>query len=168
LDELERDAASQPQLKELLRVAPSGSAIAGLLIDTAGEGRQIHSYSLRGDQGVLDEPMAFALGGMIAQRLPAHRILHAGFCDAGVFHYWALVDPSGRAGSTIEDEPSLLRLRALAFAELLRTAPLMAAESPPISDPRLPEVSRIETPPLSRYPAWYYRQSGQESECTPQ
>jgi hypothetical protein len=160
LDDLERDAASRPLLKELRRAAPSGSVVVGLLIDAAGEGRQTHSYSLRGEQGILEEPAAFALGGLIAQRLPAHRILRAGFCDAGVFHYWALVDPSGRAGSTVEDEPSLLRLRAQAFAELLRTVARMGAEPAPNPDPQLPAALDLKTEPASKYPAWYFRQNG--------
>lgn len=159
LDALERDAASAHPRAELIRSAPSESTAVGLLIDPAGEGHEIHSYSLRGESGPLDESTAITVAGMIAQRLPLHRILRAGFCKAGAFHLWAIVDPSAPPGSTIADEPSIVWRRAQTYAERLRSASssenVLSAVGPPLP---APQDSDARTAPQSA--AWYFRQTG--------
>jgi hypothetical protein len=158
LDALERDAASSPV--EVVRSAPSGSVAVGLLVDIAGEGRQMHSYSLHGDPGPLEESTAILLSGLIAQRLRAHRLLRAGFCDAGTFHFWALVDPSARPGSTMHDEPSAVRHRAQEFADRVRSAWAMS-RTVSTSDAQIPSpLPEPEEPVPASSLAWYFRQTG--------
>jgi hypothetical protein len=86
-------------------------------------GGLLYAYSLSGGDRPLQERRAYALGGMIVQRLPAHRLLRVGFGGAGVFHLWIQVEePRGPAGSTGDDAPEVVRQRALAFGRALRHA----------------------------------------------
>jgi hypothetical protein len=140
LDLLERDARAARMSGEVRRVAPGASASIGLAIGVAPDDREIHSYALRGTTAPLDDYAAIALAGMLAQRLPAHSIVRAGVCNDGAFHYWAMVDPRGQAGSTVEDVPDLVRLRAQAFANLVRTAVALSDNELPRLDPPLPTL----------------------------
>lgn len=105
---------------------PGPSALIGMSIDPTDDGREVHSYSIHPlpeSRAPLAGREAFTLAGLLAQRLPSHEILRAGFCEAGVFHFWALVDPSGPRGGATDDHPGLVKMRAQTFARLLRLAP---------------------------------------------
>lgn len=156
LDELEAEAGARPRLAEVTRVGPSGAAVIGLLIDVADAGRRLHSYSIRGARRSLAAPRVLALASLIAQRLPAHRILRARLDDQGGFHYWALVEPSGPRGSTALDSPALLLRRTSAFAALVESALLLTAESAPANDPPSPAECDSDGPPPSPYAVWFY------------
>ena len=159
LDLLEGDVIVERTVSELRRTVPNTTTSIGLLIDAAGNGLELHSYNLRESFRRIDEHRAIAFAGMIAQRLPEHTIIRAGFCETGSFHYWALVNPNGQAGSTVADNPGITRLRAQAFAELVRSSVAMGdGGQQQRVDPPIPRGPAPET--LQNSGAWYFRRSG--------
>jgi hypothetical protein len=121
---LEQAARASPPGIEARQSGPS--ALIAMSIDPSDDGREVHSYSIHPlpeSKAPLAGREAFTLAGLVAQGLPPHEILRAGFCDAGVFHFFALVDPSGPRGGATDDHPELVKMRAQTFARLLRLAP---------------------------------------------
>jgi hypothetical protein len=93
-------------------------------------GGLLYAYSLSGRERPLEEQRAYALGGMIVQRLPAHRLLRVGFGAGSVFHLWTHVDEATEAAkSTSDDAPEVVRQRALAFGRALRRARVVSSDS---------------------------------------
>src|SRR5262249_28339904 len=69
------------------------------------------AYSLSSSNGALEARRAIAVAGLVAQRLPIHRIVRAGFGGSGVFHLWLQIErDAGPPGSTSSDRPELVRL----------------------------------------------------------
>jgi hypothetical protein len=72
---------------------------------------QLHAYALRSD----DPSITLLAAAIVLQRLPEHRLLRAAACDHGQFHLWVAVR-EGPLGSTVDDDPALVLLRARAAA----------------------------------------------------
>jgi hypothetical protein len=155
LEALERDAIERRADGEMWRTAPSGDASVGLLIDATGDGREVHSYSLRGIPVPVEPSLAIDLCGLIAQRLRPHHVLRAGFCDAGTYHFWALVDPAGPQGSTVDDRPAVIRLRAREFAAFVRVRSSRFTHRRQV-DPDPSATESLQALPSSA--PWYFRQ----------
>lgn len=125
-------------------VAHAGFEIR-LDIDSGDDGREVHAYAIRSEEP-LDMEDWYAVGGVVSQRWPAFQLLRASRCTHGSFQLWALVDSGGPAGSTLDDPPLEVWLRARAFAGGLR------AWIPPRTDelPAVPALLPPSSPPVSR------------------
>lgn len=161
LDDLEAAArAAGPGAAERRRTDPSGTVGVGLLVDDAGPGLELHSYALRGMRAPLDDADLFPFAGFIAQRLPAHRILRAGPCAHGAFHYWALVEAGGVAGSTAADVPAMVAQRARAFAVMVANAAVLDSDPVGRVEPRPPAGAPPPPPPAPLPATAYFSRSG--------
>lgn len=125
-DALEREALEPSRRPS----APSGELHGvrfALTIDPLDGGAQLAAYSLAGVEAPLRARTAFALAGLIAQRLPRHQVLRAEPDDNGRFHFWALLPAPQAGGTNFETKCEMpleySRYRALAFARALRLAP---------------------------------------------
>lgn len=125
LEQIDRWQALLGDLERAARAA--GTAGCGqdglelqLAVDRADGALEVHAYSI-GQQGeAKDEPLAFALAGVILQRMPAFQLLRADVCEHGRLHVWACLDPRDERRSIDTDPPFEVRLRAQAFTRSLR------------------------------------------------
>ena len=118
-------------------LAPGGVRIS-LLVDPAGGTSVLHSYTIEGPStGAADRRMLL-IAGLIAQRLPPHRILSAGWCEAGTFHLWIQFDDS-EPRSSAPSTAQILLYRAQAFARTIAIAPDAARIVREIADAPVPE-----------------------------
>jgi Prolipoprotein diacylglyceryl transferase len=147
LTELEQAARAAGPDREVTRRMPSVQGRISMLIGEVDEERALYSYGLRDPAGTLEEQVAFAVAGLIAQRLPPHEILRADVCRAGVFHLWILVDRVGASAVTSDDPPRLTLYRAKAFARSARHAGQATAALVSEPEPRAwPPVPDAENP----------------------
>jgi hypothetical protein len=152
--DLERDAAARPGSGEVARLSPDGRWQVGLSIDPSDDSAQLHSYSLRPLHVDTSMPQLWALGGLVLQRLPQHRVLRSWCCVHGALHLWVLVEPDGTPGSTLADLSAAVLLRAQAFALVLRDLPRLAPGAGDASQAR-PQLPAL--PETSGAGAWYFR-----------
>jgi hypothetical protein len=118
---VEEEARAAQSAAPRAQPGPGGVSLA-LTVRATPEG-VVYGCSLSRAPLPLDPRRAYAMAGLIAQRLPPHRLLRVGFGNGAVFHFWALItQPQGPSGSTSRDPSELVRQRALWFARALRDA----------------------------------------------
>lgn len=113
-------------------IALDGTRIA-LTIDPA-EGAWLYAYSFTGAERPLGARAAFALAGLIAQRLPRHRVLRAELDERGLFHLWLWLLERPASDPTAGDAPEFSRYRAFAFARSLRDLHLHTQRPEPAAE----------------------------------
>jgi len=142
--------AMLPQLEDAARgqvggatlVAPTrrGDVRVTLVVDPLDAGRELHAFALAGEGWALRRDDAAAIASVALQRLPAHRVVRADPCEHDAFHLWVVVDPGSPPGSTVEDEPGAILLRARAAASETLAVPLPMARDAPLDPQLLPHA----------------------------